>query len=378
MKKNSPLLYALILLTLVILAATGGMTFYSYTSLSSLQSQVSDMQKTVQGIQETSADLVEKAAELDHLRQQLAEATPSPTPTPAPTPSADLVSGSNAEAGSSAAPGAGAEPEQEQGLLSSSRNPDSIFSQGTDDKLNSLMEQLQFNLPAGNGQWAVYVSDLSTGAEGSLGNARMQAASLIKLYIMGAVYENFDSLSGQYGADHLNSNLYPMITVSDNDAANELVRCLGYGDQSQGMAVVNSFCQAHGYSASHMGRLLLAPNDYDDNYTSVEDCGRFMKEVYYGSNGGTNSTLSHCSEMFNLLSQQERTHKIPAALPDGVLTANKTGELGDVENDAAIVYQTAKGRDLVICFMSQGLSEPGSAQNAISSLSLSIYNYFNG
>ena len=64
----------------------------------------------------------------------------------------------------------------------------------------------------------------------------MQAASLIKLYIMGAVYENFNALSSQYGADYLNSNLYPMITVSDNDAANELVRCLGDGNESQGMA----------------------------------------------------------------------------------------------------------------------------------------------
>ena len=46
MKRSSPFLYILTILTLIILAATGGMTLYSYSSLSALQSQVSEMQKT--------------------------------------------------------------------------------------------------------------------------------------------------------------------------------------------------------------------------------------------------------------------------------------------------------------------------------------------
>ena len=48
---------------------------------------------------------------------------------------------------------------------------------------------------------------------------------------------------------------------------------------------------------------------------------------------------------------QQRKNKIPAQLPEGVGTANKTGELDTVENDAAIIYDTAKGIDLVVCFM---------------------------
>ena len=375
MKNPSPLLYVLVILTLIILAATGGMTVYSYTNLSSLQTQVSEMQKTVQSIQESSSDLVDKATELAELRQKLSETTPSVTPVPSVTPAA----ADNAQAAPSETPGPEPEPKpEEEGLLSSSGNQDSIFSQGTDAAMGTLMDQLRMSLPGGNGQWSVYVCDLSTGSEGSLGNARMQAASLIKLYIMGAVYENYESLTAQYGSETINGNLYPMITVSDNDAANNLVRCLGGGNEAQGMAVVNAFCQAHGYVSSHMGRLLLASNEYDDNYTSVEDCGHFLKEVYYGSNGSMTPSLSHTAEMFNLLSQQTRTHQIPASLPSGVLVANKTGELSDVENDAGIVYQTAKGKDLVICFMSQGLAEVGTAQGSISSLSLSIYNYYNG
>ena len=68
--------------------------------------------------------------------------------------------------------------------------------------------------------------------------------------------------------------------------------------------------------------------------------------------------------------------KIPAQMPAGVLVANKTGELGDVENDAGIIYDTGK-TDCVIVFMSEHLSAVGYAQTAIASSSLAIYNYFN-
>lgn len=148
---------------------------------------------------------------------------------------------------------------------------------GTDEKLQGVLSNLA--LPAGNGTWSVYVCDLVNNTEGAIQDARMQAASLIKLYIMGAVYENYDSIIAQYGQSSVDSNLYSMITVSDNDAANTLVTYLGGGDSSAGMTVVNDFCSEKGYSSTHMGRLLLASNQYDDNYTSVSDCGHFLKEV---------------------------------------------------------------------------------------------------
>ena len=47
------------------------------------------------------------------------------------------------------------------------------------------------------GKWSVYVEDLKTGGSMTVNNEKMQAASLIKLYIMGAVYENYDALSSR-------------------------------------------------------------------------------------------------------------------------------------------------------------------------------------
>lgn len=239
---------------------------------------------------------------------------------------------------------------------------------GTDEKLQGVLSNLA--LTAGNGTWSVYVCDLVNNTEGAIQDARMQAASLIKLYIMGAVYENYDSIIAQYGQSSVDSNLYSMITVSDNDAANTLVSYLGGGDSSAGMTVVNDFCSEKGYSSTHMGRLLLASNQYDDNYTSVSDCGHFLKEVYEGSK----ESDVHAQAEFDLLAAQTRRNKIPAQMPAGVSIANKTGELSDVENDAGIIYNSSN--DLIIVFMSENVLQPGTAQSTIASLSRQIYDSY--
>lgn len=284
----------------------------------------------------------------------------------------------------------------------------------TDEKLTSVLAQIQASLPASNGDWAVYVCDLKTGSEGSINDHRMQAASLIKLYIMGAVYENYDALIAQYGQDTIDASLYSMITISDNDAANALTTYLGSGDSSAGMQIVNNYCLAHGYTTSSMGRLLLHSNEFGDNYTSVENCGKLLKMVYWDgylqkipenrdtdekttesdlqseqvteniasteddtdeiTTENTTALTPHASDMFALLCAQTRRHKIPAQLPDGVRTASKTGELDDVENDAAILYDTEN--DLIIVFMSEHLSDCGAAQSTIASLSRQIYDAY--
>ena len=254
----------------------------------------------------------------------------------------------------------------------------SAFDNKSDEKMDTLVSQVQSQLPVSNGSWSVYICDLSGGSEATINDSPMQAASLIKLFIMGAVYENYDSLSQQYGSATLDSYLTPMITVSDNDAANSLVSCLGSGDSTAGMQKVNSFCQSHGYTNTSMGRLLLASNEFGDNYTSAYDCGKFLKEIYQICSGTTQTpSLLHAEEMYSLLKQQQRTNKIPATLPEGVSVANKTGELSDVENDAGILYNAQGGNDLVIVFLSQNLSSPGEAQNTIAQLSRSIYLYYN-
>ena len=191
-------------------------------------------------------------------------------------------------------------------------------------------------------------------------------------------YDNYDAISQSHGGDTVDSNISSMITVSDNDAANTLVNWLGNGDNSAGMAKVNGFCQEHGFTSTQMNRLLLASKENGDNYTSVKDCGTFLKQIYQTVNGTLPaSTLPNADAMYYHLKMQQRKNKIPAQLPEGVGTANKTGELDTVENDAAIIYDTAKGIDLVVCFMSQDLTDTGAAQSTIAADARAIYGYYN-
>lgn len=245
-----------------------------------------------------------------------------------------------------------------------------------DAAMKKLMPQLKSRLPKENGQWAVYVGNLATGASSSINSRRMQSASLIKLYIMGAVYENYDRITKKHEKKEVDSLLHAMITVSDNDAANTLTEYLGGGDPEAGMKAVTAYCKAHGYKDSSMGRLLLHSNEFNDNYTSVQDCGLFLTRIYNTCKRSL-SGMPGAEEMYNLLKEQTQTNKIPSKLPEGVHAANKTGELADVENDAGIIYDTEKDIDLVVCFMSEEVKAAGEAQETIGNLAQFVYRYYN-
>lgn len=360
MKKNKKIekksLFFYFITTFLCLAfiAVGATAFFCHQSISALKEKNKKLSQTVQELSATAQELTKKAEELEAFQKSF---------------SGEFPSGNAENAGSSENTPEPPPGVREDGTPFSSEN----FSGNADDALNTLMSQISSGLPANNGSWSFYVCNLQNNTESSFNNQSMQAASLIKLFIMGTVYENYDLLSNQYGRESINANLHSMITVSDNDASNTLVTWLGDGDNLAGMAKVNAFCSAHGYTATSMGRMLLQSNENGDNYTSVQDCGAFLREVYRGDA----SSLAHASQMYQLLKQQERLNKIPAALPEGVQVANKTGELGDVENDAGIIYNTVNGTDLVICFMSQNLNNTGEAQQVIAQSSRQIYSFYN-
>lgn len=284
---------------------------------------------------------------------------------------------------------------ENQGTLSPSAGGETAEQEdesNAQDRFLDIVSQALGTLPVGNGNWSIYVRDIKGNVAGSAHSASMQAASLIKLFIMGAVYEDYDALAQQYGAENLDNYLYTMITVSDNDSANALVNILGHGDNQAGMEAVNTYCADHGYADTSMGRLLLASKEFGDNYTSVRDCGEFLTAVYrsvYGEEETTegenlweaagsagSESVPHAADMFALLQAQTRRNKIPANMPEGVQVANKTGELTDVENDAAIIYDTPNGNDLIIVLMSENLNAVGEAQSAIAQVSRMIYDFY--
>lgn len=240
------------------------------------------------------------------------------------------------------------------------------------EKLRSDLQEMTGGF--GDGEWAVYVKDLTGGGSFDINSHQMESASLIKLYIMGAVCQAIESgfLSD---TPEIQEQMEQMITVSDNESSNRLVEALSPSglDHPQGRAVVNGFAALNGFADTAQGRALKDHRDVEPvekNYTSVRDCGLFMEKVYRGE-----CVSPEASErMLGLLKGQQNREKIPGGLPKDTMTANKTGEVSTMEHDAAIVY--GPGRDYVLCVMSVGLTDTRAAREHIREISAVVYEGF--
>ena len=228
--------------------------------------------------------------------------------------------------------------------------------------LTVLLENYIRPREASGQHWAVSFEDLESGKiYGYCDSDIMQSASVVKVFIMGAVYQYIcypdaespeipyqEAYEGQ-----LRDLIGNMITVSDNNAANALVEILGQGDYQRGAEIVGEFCKRYGYTATSIGRRFLESNPSGDNYTSASDCRKILSDICAGRlvNGEASA------KMLAFLKNQTRKGKIPAGLPQGYSSANKTGEmpegygLGCIENDMAVVFPPegmGKGYILVI------------------------------
>ena len=167
-----------------------------------------------------------------------------------------------------------------------------------------------------------------------------------------------------------------MITVSDNESSNVLVRsfCDESGDFQTGLAKVNDFIQRMGFTNTAQVNGIADPSlwvsDGRINETSAADCGKLLEMIY------DRELVSHyASYRFeNLLNNQEVNYKIPSGLPEGTHISHKTGEVDNTENDAAIIY-TPYG-DYIFCILSTDLSDIGSAVDHIHEITAMVYDWF--
>ena len=161
-------------------------------------------------------------------------------------------------------------------------------------------------------------------------------------------YEEYDELKKEYSDYYdVDELMKDMIVISDNEAADTIIKMLGRGDYKEGLRKVNEFCKENGLTNTVMGRLMSMEDNVNDNYTTSEDMGKLMHMIYEGE-------FDHSKEMLHLLGKQDRKLKIPAGVPANVRTANKTGELEDVQNDVAIVYTKYP---YIISVMADGVSD---------------------
>ena len=200
----------------------------------------------------------------------------------------------------------------------------------------------------------------------------MYSASLIKLYIMAEIYRQADA--GELAIDaSIKDKLTRMITVSDNDACNQLAAIAGGGDMELGFQKITSNALALGCTYTQQKNDLQAVRTVPipvGNFTSVKDCGIILEKIYNGEL--VNDEYS--SEMLELLKNQQRRFKIPKYIPAGVTIANKTGETSTAQNDVAIIY-TDKA-DYIICIMINDYANSmDDAMDIVARMSEAAYNY---
>lgn len=232
---------------------------------------------------------------------------------------------------------------------------------------DGLKAVLESKMSEYQGDWSLYYEDYNTGSVISINSHQVYSASLIKLFVAQAVYEKANngtlSLSPK-----VEDEIRKMITYSDNDAWKYLARLLGGGSYSAGMTAVTKTAQASGFSDT--GQFYQGKHK-NFNFTSVNDCGRYLRGIL----NGTIVSYEYSEKILSLLKQQQHTQKIPAGVPDGIETANKTGELDYVQGDAAIVY--APDGPYILVIIGDNLDDGYSQINKITDLSKIVYEYLN-
>lgn len=234
---------------------------------------------------------------------------------------------------------------------------------------DTLQPQLESMISSLQGEWSIYVKDLSNNQEIILKDHKGHSASLIKLFTAGRYEQAIrdgeleETESGDY-------NEALMISNSDNDAWVNLETIIGYGSYRNGYTSVTQFARNEGFS--NTGRLVDQNDNWNGNggmnWTSVKDVGTCLDEIYHG----TYVDQQASEKILNLMKQQTHLNKIPAGLPAGTVCANKTGELDLTQNDAAIVYGPKTNYILVV--MSDGMNDGNQAINEIIQISQTVWN----
>ncbi len=226
-----------------------------------------------------------------------------------------------------------------------------------------------------DGDWSVYFKNLNTDESFLLNDMPMKSASIMKLFIMGTVYTEIEK--GELSrTDEIVELLNKMITFSDNEASNELLYILGNSSYAEGISQVNRFIQDYGYS-----EMTVEYNGFNNpdtvlgdgvNQVAAKDVGKLLEDVYRR----TWMSRAASNEVESMLLAQDTRYKIPAGLPEDVLCANKTGEMDETENDAAIVY--SDNCDYILVILSSDWDSADAAVDGIRALSALTYEFFNG
>jgi beta-lactamase class A len=261
-------------------------------------------------------------------------------------------------------------------------------------KLDATVQQVNRNL---NGTMGVGIMDLTNGRTLLLNpDAVFVQASSIKVAVLAELYrQQQQSDLGASGKARLtdlytvNSNdlvadsfimagLTPgvsrvtnrdlatfMVAVSDNSATNVLIDHVG-------MDNVNAMLTLLGLTHTRLQRKMMdikAAQAGRENLSTPREMMTLFADLYQQK--VLNKTLT--DDFFKMLSTP-KSSDIPRLIPDGIVIANKPGELAGVRNDVGIVF--VPNRPFIIIVMTAYLKHERSGNDAIATIAGAAYDYF--
>lgn len=177
-------------------------------------------------------------------------------------------------------------------------------------------------------EWAVVVRGLDSDQRGVSvePDKQMRAASLYKLYLMLPIFKDYSA--SKLSSAGIEDCVDLMLRVSDNPCGEKLGQMVGW-DRAD--VEINRA----GYNQTKIG--IAEP------YTTAGETAELMEAIYNRQVGGAAGK----KYIMNKLGQQSWDEGIPAGC-QGCKTYNKTGDLGFVRHDAAIISGGSGAYVLVI------------------------------
>lgn len=249
----------------------------------------------------------------------------------------------------------------------------------------SLKDIVENALLGTKGTYGIVVKNFKTGETYYANEHRVyEAGSLYKLWVMATAFnkirtgawkenqvltEDVAVLNDKFYIDpdlaeqtegaitlSVDQALEQMITISHNYAALLLTEKLK-------LSSVATFLKENNFNESKVGTNGEAPT------ITPNDTALFFEKLYRGEL----INQEYSNKMLDLLKRQQLDDKLPKYLPQSVVIAHKTGEIGGFTHDAGIVY--SPNGDYVIVVLSESDSPPG-AEERIAEVSKAVYTYF--
>lgn len=236
---------------------------------------------------------------------------------------------------------------------------------------------------------AIYVFDLDTGNYVDIaGNVALPAASTIKLPILVAFFKAVDDgritvdqamaiQSSQIADGSGDMQTQPpgtrytalevatqMIINSDNTATNMMIDLLG------GSAELNQQFVNWGLSVTVLNNPL--PDIEGTNTTSVQDLVRMVAHI----NKGEIVSLRSRDRIFNILQRTYNKKLLPAGVSEATVSYNKTGNIGEVLGDVALM-DLPNGKRYAIATLVKRPDNDGRARELIRRISQTVYQTMN-